>query len=237
MKKRLLLSFVLLAGFFAASAQTDSLLHWQAQIKKTGDGIYELYAKTIVPQGWYVFSNNPAAELDGVKFVLQYENATLLGPVQYISPAHFVNDGTFGKVNVFTNAVEIRQVMRIKGFVPKVIKGTMNSFIGRAGEFYPSELAFELYPEDGAEAVASSSVIKLSSIDIKKPVENCGKKDDVAGNSVWGIFLLGFLGGLIALLTPCVFPMIPVTVSFFTKKQATANRRSAMGCCMDFLFS
>jgi hypothetical protein len=102
MKKRLLLSFVLLAGFFAASAQTDSLLHWQTQIKKTGDGIYELYAKTIVPQGWYVFSNNPAAELDGVKFVLQYENATLLGPVQYISPAHFVNDGTFGKVNVFT---------------------------------------------------------------------------------------------------------------------------------------
>ena len=34
---------------------------------------------------------------------------------------------------------------------------------------------------------------------------------------LWTIFLLGFLGGLIALLTPCVFPMIPLTVSFFTK--------------------
>jgi len=38
-------------------------------------------------------------------------------------------------------------------------------------------------------------------------------------NSLWGIFGLGFLGGLLALLTPCVFPMIPLTVSFFTKKK------------------
>ena len=38
-------------------------------------------------------------------------------------------------------------------------------------------------------------------------------------NSLWGVFGLGFLGGLLALLTPCVFPMIPLTVSFFTKKK------------------
>lgn len=38
------------------------------------------------------------------------------------------------------------------------------------------------------------------------------------GKSLWNIFVLGFFGGLIALLTPCVFPMIPLTVSFFTKK-------------------
>lgn len=36
--------------------------------------------------------------------------------------------------------------------------------------------------------------------------------------SVWGIFLAGFLGGFLALLTPCVFPIIPLTVSFFTKQ-------------------
>jgi thiol:disulfide interchange protein DsbD len=37
-------------------------------------------------------------------------------------------------------------------------------------------------------------------------------------SSIWNIFLLGFFGGFIALLTPCVFPMIPLTVSFFTKQ-------------------
>ncbi|WP_315820909.1 cytochrome c biogenesis protein CcdA [Paraflavitalea speifideaquila] len=39
-----------------------------------------------------------------------------------------------------------------------------------------------------------------------------------------GIFILGFLGGLIGLLTPCVFPMIPLTVSFFTKQSPTRSK-------------
>lgn len=46
-------------------------------------------------------------------------------------------------------------------------------------------------------------------------------------NSLWFIFLSGFVGGLLALLTPCVWPMIPLTVSFFLKKQQ--SRRKAIG--------
>ncbi|PQB04145.1 protein-disulfide reductase DsbD family protein [Aureitalea marina] len=48
--------------------------------------------------------------------------------------------------------------------------------------------------------------------------------------SLWNIFLLGFLGGLIALLTPCVFPMIPLTVSFFTK--SAKNKQNALANAM-----
>ena len=48
-------------------------------------------------------------------------------------------------------------------------------------------------------------------------VEYQGKLVDKEKKGLLTIFLLGFLGGLIALLTPCVFPMIPLTVSFFTK--------------------
>lgn len=45
-----------------------------------------------------------------------------------------------------------------------------------------------------------------------------------AGKNWWSIFILGFMGGLAALLTPCVFPMIPMTVSFFTKTSKTYTR-------------
>lgn len=45
-----------------------------------------------------------------------------------------------------------------------------------------------------------------------------GNENDTAGKSLWVIFGLGFLGGLIALLTPCVWPIIPMTVSFFLKR-------------------
>ncbi len=42
--------------------------------------------------------------------------------------------------------------------------------------------------------------------------------------SIWGIFIGGILGGLLALLTPCVFPMIPMTVSFFTKRSGSRKK-------------
>lgn len=58
----------------------------------------------------------------------------------------------------------------------------------------------------------------ISAGDIKKPDKTCGEELSQNRDSLWTIFGLGFLGGLLALLTPCVFPMIPLTVSFFTKK-------------------
>ena len=61
--------------------------------------------------------------------------------------------------------------------------------------------------------------LKVSSLDFENPLTDCGiAKEEKSENYLTYLFL-GFLGGLIALLTPCVFPMIPLTVSFFTKGQ------------------
>lgn len=61
-----------------------------------------------------------------------------------------------------------------------------------------------------------------------EPVKNCGVETAHSQNkSLWQILVLGFLGGLIALLTPCVFPMIPLTVSFFTKRNENPARGKA----------
>jgi len=52
----------------------------------------------------------------------------------------------------------------------------------------------------------------------EKPLSDCGKQDGEAkGDSLLWLLIAGMLGGFAALLTPCVFPMIPITVSFFTK--------------------
>lgn len=56
------------------------------------------------------------------------------------------------------------------------------------------------------------------------PVGECSEEVAEAKKGIWQIFGLGFLGGLIALLTPCVFPMVPLTVSFFTKS-ATSRKK------------
>lgn len=52
----------------------------------------------------------------------------------------------------------------------------------------------------------------------KTPLGDCGAENVVRNQSLFWTFIFGFLGGLVALLTPCVFPMIPLTVSFFTKR-------------------
>jgi len=58
---------------------------------------------------------------------------------------------------------------------------------------------------------------ELENLDLKNPVnKECGDVDE-EDKSYWLIFILGLGGGLISLITPCVFPMIPLTVSYFTK--------------------
>jgi len=59
-----------------------------------------------------------------------------------------------------------------------------------------------------------------------KPIGDCGVEDVTRDLGLFWTFLFGFLGGLIALLTPCVFPMIPLTVSFFTK--GSKDRKSGI---------
>ena len=66
--------------------------------------------------------------------------------------------------------------------------------------------------------------LKVSSLDFENPLTDCGiAKEEKSENYLTYLFL-GFLGGLIALLTPCVFPMIPLTVSFFTKGQKDKDK-------------
>lgn len=64
----------------------------------------------------------------------------------------------------------------------------------------------------------------------------CGNgRFEAADRSFWGIFIAGFLGGFLALLTPCVFPMIPLTVSFFTKQ--SKNRSTGLRNAFTYAFS
>jgi len=71
--------------------------------------------------------------------------------------------------------------------------------------------------------------LKVSSIDFQNPLTDCGMEKQENNENFWTYLLLGFFGGLIALLTPCVFPMIPLTVSFFTKgsKDRAKGKRDA----------
>ncbi len=83
--------------------------------------------------------------------------------------------------------------------------------------------------------------LKISSIDINTPLTDCGNVKEKKSESFLTYLFLGFIGGVIALLTPCVFPMIPLTVSFFTKgkKDKAKGVRDALlyGLFIFFIFT
>ena len=81
-----------------------------------------------------------------------------------------------------------------------------------AADSTAAETALAVQPADSAEVKALWTPV----IDQLKAFG--GEGGDVTGKPWWTIFFLGFLGGLVALFTPCVWPVIPMTVSFFLKR-------------------
>ena len=96
--------------------------------------------------------------------------------------------------------------------------------------FRESDLVFNL--DGSSEIILNEDLTALVSddsnplvIDLKNKelLENYSEENNISGNNYFDLLILGFLGGLLALLTPCVFPMIPLTVSFFTNKKTQSS--------------
>jgi thiol:disulfide interchange protein DsbD len=66
--------------------------------------------------------------------------------------------------------------------------------------------------------VSPVAVVKSAPINEQEVAKTKSSENSIKNKSLWAIFILSFLSGLAALLTPCVFPMLPMTVSFFTKQ-------------------
>jgi thiol:disulfide interchange protein DsbD len=113
-------------------------------------------------------------------------------------------------VHFFTDSVHWQQKIKAAASDSFLVKGAVN-YLYQQGLEYPSKKdEFEVFvlPEHSAES-SNSKGAELTGI-------NHG--GTVATKSLTWIFFTAFAGGLLALITPCVYSMIPVTVSFFTKK-------------------
>ena len=221
MQKILSFFIILLFSSTQLLAQTDSSVYkWTITSKKISEKKYELILKASALGANQLYA--PQQDLDGVKSAevsffdssIAVENFIAVSPTQTIKSTIFENK----MVQVQTGNVEWKVIVNFSTTVPANLLGNLTFFYNKDGEFTSDPpFAFNTNLEGG---LASVGKIKIASIDIKKPQANCGD-DDTQNKSIFTIFILGFLGGLIALITPCVFPMIPVTVTFFTKKAQT----------------
>ena len=226
---RLLLSvpvffFFLFSSCVASAQDTSGLQGWNVHSKKIGDGKYELIFSLPSTNGWQLYAPNqvlfetPTTVLQLADSSIKQDSGFLLpNPPSKISSPLF--DGAM--VEIFEGNTSWKKAVQFAGSVPEKLQGTLYYTYGKNDEFYPStSLPFTVSLEGG---VSSGRRILIPTIDINNPVADFG--DSISNDSSYlTIFLLGFLGGLIALFTPCVFPMIPLTVSFFTNKQGVRSK-------------
>lgn len=212
------LSCLLLLFFSSRAQDSTAFAGWKTESKKIADGKYELSFSVPIQNGWQLYAPNElfldlkTTELKFADSSIVHEGNFVLGTIPKEISSDIVPGST---IRVLEGNVEMKALITINGPVPAKLQGTLFYTYGKGNEFYPSnEFSFVVPLEGGVE---SSTRILVSSINISKPVNNCGD-EGTKGKSMLSIFLLGLVGGLIALLTPCVFPMIPVTVTFFTKK-------------------
>jgi thiol:disulfide interchange protein DsbD len=225
--KKLSAAFLLQTLLFISAAAQDSLgaIHaWKTESKKLEDGKYELHFSGKVEGNWQVYAPNQVlldVKTTELRFadssVVQEGDFILIGTPKTVGSVIFENT----KIEVYEGTADWKAIIKINGEVPAQLRGSLFYTYGKNDEFYPStEAPFTVGLEGG---VVADSSLKIASININKPVSNCGD-EGTKNKSLLTIFLLGLLGGLIALLTPCVFPMVPVTVTFFTKKSTDRKK-------------
>jgi thiol:disulfide interchange protein len=234
MKKQFLLLLSIFISLTSAFAQ-DSLspFQWQVTSKKLSEKAYELVFQTSGNNNWQLYAPQLLNEVATTELQLsdssiqQDENFTVSGAVQNEQSTLF---GV--PVQIMSGTTQWKRTIRFSGDVPAQLKGTLLYTYGKGEEFYPSTPHIFTVALEGG--VQSTTKIKIASLDVKNSVNNCGD-DNTADKSLFTIFLLGFLGGLIALITPCVFPLIPLTVSFFTKR--SGNRQKGLRNAFIYGFS
>jgi thiol:disulfide interchange protein len=220
LKKYSFFVFAIVSLLFSGqlNAQSDSIVNATVKAVEKNDSTYILKAELDLQKGWHVYGNN-ADGITAPTFNASIESAKFQGPINFSNQPIAQKDVLFGTANVFLNKVTFEQELSISGFQPDSLKGNIVFNVGKGDQFYALELPYSAALANGSKVEGFQMVLPASATTAKEGA--CGDVQASTDASAWSVFFLGFLGGLIALITPCVFPMIPVTVSFFTKRSKT----------------
>jgi len=209
-------------------------LVWEGSITKESDTDYELSITGFIDTDWHVYSQHtPVEGIGPIPLSLDFWNLdkelTLEGPLEE-SETHREFSDVWGFDEVyFTEIAVLTQKIKLSSPDVKVIKAELFyqvcievclneeryivfDLVSNKVEFIDNYDDFEAYTaqddtEKKDQQIDNSSVTK--------------SQKDSETKGLWAIFFIAFLSGFAALLTPCVFPMIPLTVSFFTKQSKT----------------
>ena len=233
MKRNIIFFFTFIVSYLTFS---QNPVKFETTVKKVSDSNFQLITNATIEEGWRLYSQNL---LDGgaipTEFVYEENNSyILLGPtiesesITKFDPIFSLDQTYFESFSTFYQDIQIEK--NISYLNAKIYFQACDDIVCI---FREADLIFNL---DGSKSEIKNNDLTSLVINNDNPlfVEFTGKEllssennsaNSFSSNSYLNLLILGFIGGILALLTPCVFPMIPLTVSFFTNKNSNKNSK------------
>lgn len=248
MRKHVILLLIAIAGAFTAAAQTLQPVTWSVTTESTSrtEATVVLHAK--VEKGWHLYGLTlPDDGPNATQITFQLPEGIKtdgpltpsVQPVEKFDPIFSLNLSWWDTDVNFTQKLILTDSRSHKGSVKIMFQGcndqtcispqrlTLDFQVGSGPAAADEAADSTAEPEETAVPSIADKAVENSTADWWEPVDitaDMAGAQDIAPSSWWKIFLWGFGGGLLALLTPCVWPMIPMTVSFFLKKSKSRSR-------------
>ena len=215
--KKLIVFFTALT--FISSAQIFDPVKWDFSQKKLDENKIELSFKAIIDDGWYIYSQDAGEGPVSTEFAFFDPSPDL-----YIVDKNWVQEQTpIEEFDPNFDAV-LKYFKNEAVFSVKIHVLSTDDFILKGEVYYMTCDSTQCLPPEALEFSFEIEGVDGSLIDKSLTEESKSSESNSSGKSMWALFFIAFLSGFAALLTPCVFPMIPLTVSFFTKQSKTKAR-------------
>ena len=188
---------------------------WRSSVEYLEENVYRIVFDAEIPGEYHMYDMGPYGEGGPMAtsiVVTPGPGVELIGRVEVLTtPYYFTN--SFGRIGAFEGMARFAQ--KIKLTVHKASVGAYLAWMicNETSCLLPDELNLTITVPEGTVTVVSEEDIQESLAAEIAPVQ----KDAAGGGTLWALIIEAILWGFAALLTPCVFPMVPMTVSFFMK--------------------
>ncbi len=239
MKKLFFISLFLIVTT-SINAQIHEPVKWKTSVEKVSDSIFDLVITASIEDGWHLYSQNVP---EGGPIATSFSFKDVEDKFELISETiegegHEVYDNVFNmKIKYFEKKAIFKQQIKVLTDKKITIEETLEFMVcDDTNCLPPTEVAinFEVSGSAGKKStglIVTEKNAVFSTLETQKKdnetvtsenkdqkITNIDPEKKEKNKSLWTLFILSFFAGFAALLTPCVFPMIPMTVSFFTKQ-------------------
>jgi len=244
--KHILAIFLLITGF--TNAQIYNPVKWKTSVEKVSESEFDLVVTATIDEGWHLYSQNVP---DGGPIPTSFSFKSVENEFQLVGKTtegkgHEEYDNVFEMdIKYFEDQAIFKQRIQVLTENKIIINETLEFMVCDDTNCLPPtevDISFEVQgkvkspPTDGEgeklkvesdKGEDKSFLQNTNAVPVNKEKSTTGNqqpttnKKETNKKSLWTLFILSFFAGFAALLTPCVFPMIPMTVSFFTKQSKT----------------